>query len=974
MQLSNIEEKILKYWEKEKVFKKSQEKKRGQKSFVFFEGPPTANGKPGIHHVISRAFKDLIPRYKSMQGYHVLRKAGWDTHGLPVEIEVEKRLGLKGKKDIENIVKGDPYKSLVKFNQECRKSVWQYKDEFEKLTSRMGYWVDMDDQYVTYENEYIESLWNIIQRFHDSDLLERDYRVSPYCPRCGTTLSSHELAQGYKTTKDISIYAKFKLTNTKLKNAYFLAWTTTPWTLPGNVALAVHPKLTYVLVQQGDEQFILAEDRLEVFEATDGAEQIPYKVKKKYKGKELVGMTYEPLFDVADLQTRASHKVYEANFVTAEDGTGIVHTAVMYGADDFELGSAVGLPKVHTVDEKGNFTKIVSELVGLPAKDVDTDIEILKLLKERNTLFKKHTYEHEYPFCWRCKHAVLYYAIESYVVRITKLKEQLIENNKQINWVPEHIKEGRFGEWLNEVKDWNFSRNRFWGTPLPIWTCAECESSKVVGSFDELREKANNLERVYPEEKKRTKDGSFRGDPHRPFIDKVTISCDCGQDMERVPYVADVWFDSGSMPFAQWHYPFENKEVVDSGDQFPADYICEAIDQTRGWFYTLLAVSTLLGYKHPPYKNVISLGLILDMNGQKMSKSKGNIVDPWEQSEKHGMDAIRWFFYTVNAPGEMKMYDEKELRAHAQRFLFTLHNSLRFLSLASGGKKVAPKKSTTHVLDSWVYARLNQVTIEVVDMLDTYDVTRAARTLEDFVDDLSNWYIRRSRDRFNDSTVALGHLSFVLHETAKLIAPFVPFTAEYLWQELGAKGSVHLNMYPIGDKKAAKESLLKEMSSARVISSLGQKMRRDAGIKVRQPLSTLYVDGVKLSKDTQKVIAEELNVHRVTLATPANALVNETEGEITTHLDTSLTADLKAEGFAREILRQVQVERRNKGLEQSKKASAHISAPNILLDILTKYKKEIESKTNSSLTLEKRSLSSAYEFVLDEMKVQIKIT
>lgn len=966
MQLNQLEEKILKYWEKEKVFAKTQEKKKGQKSFVFFEGPPTANGRPGIHHILARSFKDLIPRFKTMQGYHVLRKGGWDTHGLPVEIQVEKQLGLKSKKDVENIVKGDQYKSLVKFNKACRESVWEFKDEWEKLTKRMGYWIDTDNAYITYENNYIESLWNIIKRFHDADLLELDYRVSPYCPRCGTTLSSHELAQGYKTTKDISIFGKFKLTNTKLKDAYFLAWTTTPWTLPGNVALAVHPKLNYVLVQQGDEQYILAEDRLEVLNAADGKEQIPYKVKKKYKGKELAGMTYEPLFDVSDLQTRASHKIYEADFVTAEDGTGIVHTAVMYGADDYELGSSIGLPKVHTVNDQGVFNDTVTELAGKPAKDVDTDIEILKILTERNTLYKKHTYEHEYPFCWRCNHAVLYYAIESYVVRISKLKEQLVKNNQQINWVPEHIKEGRFGEWLNEIKDWNFSRNRFWGTPLPIWTCGECDSMEVVGSYDELKERANNYKEIYKTEK--------QFDPHRPFIDKITMTCECGQGMERVPYVSDVWFDSGSMPFAQWHYPFENKEVVDDGQQFPADYICEAIDQTRGWFYTLLAVSTLLGYKHPPYKNVISLGLILDTNGQKMSKSKGNIVDPWEQMDKHGIDAIRWFFYVVNAPGESKMYDEKELRAHTQRFLLTLHNSLRFLSLASGGKKVVPKKSTSHVLDNWIDARFNQVVIETTDQLEKYDVTRAARSIEDFVDDLSNWYIRRSRDRFAESKSALGHLSYIIHETAKLIAPFVPFTAEHLWQELGNKDSVHLNMYPVGDKKAVKDSLLKEMNHVRTISSLGQKLRRDAGIKVRQPLASLYVVGVKPSKESQAVLQDELNVHRTTLAAPANALVNETDGEITVHLDTSLTADLKEEGFAREVMRQIQVERRNKGLDQPAKASVHISAPNILLDILSKYKKEIEPKTHSKLTLEKKSLSNAFEFVLDEMKVQIKIS
>ena len=652
------EEEILAFWEKEKIFEKSLSKPSPKGPFVFYEGPPTANGRPGIHHVEARAFKDILPRFRTMQGYHVDRQAGWDTHGLPVELEVEKQLGFNGKKDIEEF-------GIEKFNAKCKESVWKYLEDWVKLTKRIGYWVDLEHPYITYEPQYIEKLWGIVKQVWDKGLLYKDYRVTPHCPRCGTSLSSHELAQGYKDVKDLSVYAKFRVKGTEAKE-FLVAWTTTPWTLPGNVALAVGENIDYVKVRVGEEFLWVAKDRV--------AEVVKemYDVLEEVKGSALVGKAYEPLFPflssvIASAAKQSSgeeiasspaaprkdmaFQVVAADFVTTSDGSGIVHTAVMYGQDDFELGQKVGLPKHHLVKLDGTFVEGMDFLSGRMVTDEEVAVDIIKDLAHRGLLFSKAKYEHSYPHCWRCKSKIIYYAKDSWYIRMSSLREELLAANETIHWEPEHIKEGRFGEWLREVKDWAFSRERYWGTPLPIWECQKCDQKKCIGSFDELRVGKDF-------------------DPHRPFVDEIELICSCGGTMRRVKEVCDVWFDSGAMPFAS------------GASGFPADYISEAIDQTRGWFYTLLAVSTLLG-KGAPYKNVICLGHLLDKDGKKMSKSLGNIVNPNEMIEKYGADALRWYMYTITAPGDSKRFDEKTLNEMIQNVFMMLWNVKAFYELYS---------------------------------------------------------------------------------------------------------------------------------------------------------------------------------------------------------------------------------------------------------------------------------------------------
>ncbi|MBN1983749.1 MAG: isoleucine--tRNA ligase, partial [Chitinivibrionales bacterium] len=626
-----MEEEILRFWEQENIFKKTLEKTKDGKSFVFFEGPPTANGKPGIHHVLARAYKDIILRYKTMQGFFVERKAGWDTHGLPVELQVEKELKISGKPDIEKY-------GIAQFNEKCEQSVWKYKKEWEELTKRIGFWLDLDSPYVTYENEYIESLWWIIRQIWDKDLLYKGHKVVPHCPRCGTALSSHEVAQGYKSVEENSVFIKFKVVGEK--DTSILSWTTTPWTLPGNVALAVGEAIEYVKIKVGKEMYICAKAVVErLFEK--------YKEIETFTGADLIGMKYEQLFDIPALQSETSHQVYTADFVNTDEGTGVVHTAVMYGEDDYQLGEKVGLPKHHTVDENGTFTDEVPGLAGKFVKDKEVEKAIISDLQDRGLLLKEEMYTHDYPFCWRCDTPLLYYAKDSWFIRMSSLKEQLIKNNEEINWVPGYIKHGRFGEWLNELKDWAFSRERYWGTPLPIWE-SEDGDRICIGSREELKQLAKDPSKVIKD-----------FDLHRPFVDDIVLMKD-GKEYRRVKEVIDVWFDSGAMPFAQWHYPFENKERIDKGVSFPAAFISEAIDQTRGWFYTLLAVSTLLD-KGAPYKNIICLGHILDNKGQKMSKSRGNVVDPFEMIGKYGADTVRWHLFTMNQPGDSKLFDEKHL-------------------------------------------------------------------------------------------------------------------------------------------------------------------------------------------------------------------------------------------------------------------------------------------------------------------------
>ena len=1100
--LPELEEKVLAFWKEKHIFEKSV--KKGSKTFRFWEGPPTANGRPGLHHVLARSFKDVVLRYKTMQGFLVPRKAGWDTHGLPVELQVEKQLGLKSKKDIEHY-------GIAEFNKKCKESVWQYKSEWEKLTERMGYWLDLEHPYVTYENSYVEALWGVIKKIYDRKLLYQGHKVVPWCPRCGTALSSHELAQGYKTVTDESVFVKFRIEKPFFAEATkgtkapvcVLSWTTTPWTLPGNVALAVGKDIAYGLFRniKTEEYVIVAVDRAEVL--GKGFEKV-----ESFKGRKLEGLSYKPLFDVPALKSDASYKVYAADFVTAQDGTGIVHTAVMYGEDDYELGKKIGLPQYHTVDEQGKFTKDVKGLSGMFVKSSETEKKIFELLQKNKNLFKTESYEHEYPHCWRCGTPLLYYARGSWFVAMSKLRSKLQASNAKINWIPSHLQKGRFGEWLKDVKDWNFSRERYWGTPLPVWKCDSCGHTDVIGSFVELSKKADkgntffimrhgqatsNVEgwlaggkepksgkfrskltktgieqvgRAAQELKKKkidiiytspycrtiqtariisgvtgakvifdkrlgeinsgifnhkkvterlkfyaldgreeidkfsvapeggetlsqvrervldffTKiaaehrnqsvlivshgdtmwmlqsalehfsneqslehsfdmllknaelkklsydnlptDMSGRLDPHRPYVDEIEVRCEkCVMrdeksevgKMKRIPEVADVWFDSGAMPVAQEHSSFA--QIRNLRGIYPADYICEAIDQTRGWFYTLLAVATLLDVPPPPYRNVISVGLIHDKQGQKMSKSKGNVVDPWALMQKYGADAVRWYFFTVNDPGESKNFDEQDVVKTLRRFHMVAYNSYAFLSMyGKKGVSLSKPPSPSHILDAWILERLTQTTQLVVQHMDAYDVTRAALVLEAFTDDLSRWYIRRSRKRISNESATLA---YVLLQYAKLIAPFSPFFAEGLFQSLKKdfKGvpeeSVHLSRldFPTSNFQLPTSHL---MQWVRDTASAVLAKRAELGIKVRQPLAKLTVKNIPKAKrgsrveEMLEVLKEEINVKDVVMDAK---LGSEFE------LDIEITPELKAEGLLREFVRTVQGLRQDAGYQ-----------------------------------------------------------
>ncbi|MBI2123638.1 MAG: isoleucine--tRNA ligase [Candidatus Wildermuthbacteria bacterium] len=920
-----LEEEVLERWKREKAFEKSVSRRKppasakatAGKRFVFYEGPPTANGKPGIHHVLSRSFKDVILRYKTMRGFFVERRAGWDTHGLPVELQIEKKLGLKSKKDIEKY-------GIAQFNKECKQSVWEYKKEWESLTERMGFWIDLSNPYITYETPYIETLWHIIQTFWEKGLLYKGHKVVPYCSRCGTPLSSHELAQGYKTVEDTSIYVKFKIKPgqkvgswTTDDSTYILSWTTTPWTLPGNVALAVGESIKYqvVRIEGKSEHYILARDLAEKILDTK------YKILDTISGKDLVGSSYEQLFPIPFLQNAQSHKIYAADFVTTTDGTGVVHTAVMYGEDDYNLGVKVGLPQHHTVTETGVFTgEVPGGLAGLQVRTKETDEKIFAYLKEHNTFLATLAYSHEYPFCWRCSTPLLYFAKDSWFVNMQNVKKELIANNKKINWVPAHLKEGRMGEWLREVKDWAFSRERYWGTPLPIWECKKCEHREVVGSVQELKERAHALPH----------DENGEVDLHRPYVDGIVFACSqCKTGtMQRVKEVVDVWYDSGAMPFAQGHWPFAKNPKSEIRNPkppvlFPADYIVEGIDQTRGWFYTLLAVSTLLGFK-APYKNVISFSHVLDEKGEKMSKSKGNVVDPWAMIQKYGIDAVRWYFFTMNNPGDPKLFSEKDIQEVLRKFILTLWNSFVFYQTYAGEKsKIQNPKSkipkNQNILDKWILSRLNGATKEITEKLDAYDVTGAGRNLENFViNDLSLWYIRRSRMRFQnpaspqDFKEAAATLSFVLLQTCKLAAPFIPFLSEHIYNALQAKGSVHWEDWPHFAQSATRgkpkqdKKLEAEMKLVRDLVTKALAERAKAQLKVRQPLSSLKIKGggKGIRKDLLILLQDEVNVKEIVFN---QKFKNEVE------LDTALTPELKAEGYIREVLRSIQEMRKEAG-------------------------------------------------------------
>jgi isoleucyl-tRNA synthetase len=910
------EEGILKFWQEREIFKKTLEKPAPKGEFIFYEGPPTANGRPGIHHLESRAFKDAIPRYRTMRGFHVRRKAGWDTHGLPVELEVEKELGIKNKKDIEAY-------GVAKFNQKCKESVLRYIDEWKKFTDRIAFWVEHESTYFTFDNTYIESVWNILKRAHERKLLYKDYKVVPWCPRCGTALSSHEVAQGYDEVKDPSIYVKFKIGNAE---EFLLAWTTTPWTLPGNVALAVHPEVVYCKVKINSEVLWVAQERL--FAVAPEAE-----VLEKKLGKELVGVHYEPLYPFIKDNGKA-YRVYAADFVSTKDGTGTVHTAVMYGADDFELGTNVGLPKQHLVGEDGVFLPEAGQFKGLFVKKADA--LIIDDLQNRGLLFKKEEIIHTYPFCWRCKTPLLYYADTSWYIRMSELKGELAAQNDTIHWVPEHIQHGRFGEWLRELKDWAISRARFWGTPLPIWECETCKKFTVIGSMQELKEKS----------------GTLPSDLHRPTIDEPNFPCECGGTMRRVPEVLDVWFDSGAMPFAQDHYPFENKRWVE-GAGYPADFICEAIDQTRGWFYTLHAIGGIME-RGKAYKNVICLGHVLDAKGKKMSKSLGNIVEPNAVIEKYGVDAVRYFMYTVNAPGESKNFDERAVDEIVKKNFGRLANVLAFYQLYAeappatleGTRDSAPGVSAS-VLDTWILSRLSQLTQVITVGFEAYELDAATRPITQFIDDLSAWYVRRSRERFKHEgagrEAARKTLQNVLRTLACLMAPTTPFFAEYLFQAVRTAEdpeSVHLAQWP--EAGVVDEKLIEEMAHARGVVSQALKQRETAALKIRQPLSKLTVQS--LARSLTAIVADEVNVKAVVIdAASTDEVV----------LDTTLTRELQEEGAVRNMMRKIQEWRKEKKLNINDRPHYLLRATKEETAIAQKYRENIIAETGlGELTIE----------------------
>ena len=855
------EKEVEKFWEDEHIFEKSIKMREGCKPYVFYDGPPTANGKPHIGHVETRAIKDMIPRYRAMKGYMVPRKAGWDTHGLPVELEVEKKLGLDGKDQIEQY-------GLEPFIRECKESVWKYKGMWEDFSNTVGFWADMDDPYVTYENNFIESEWWALKQIWDKGLLYKGFKVVPYCPRCGTPLSSHEVAQGYKDVKERSAIARFKV---KGEDAYILAWTTTPWTLPSNLALCVNPAEDYVKVRTGDGYtYYIAQALADTVLGGD------YEVLENYKGRNLEYKEYEPLYGcsvpLSEKQHKKAYYVVCDTYVTLTDGTGIVHIAPAFGEDDANVGRRYDLPFVQLVDAKGDMTN-ETPFAGTFVKDADP--LVLKDLESRGLLFSAPAFEHSYPHCWRCGTPLIYYARESWFIKMTAVKEDLIRNNNTINWVPDSIGKGRFGDWLENIQDWGISRNRYWGTPLNIWEC-ECGYQHSIGSIEELKGMSDNC----PEDI----------ELHRPYIDNVNIKCPkCGRLMKRVPEVIDCWFDSGAMPFAQHHYPFENKELFES--QFPAQFISEAVDQTRGWFYSLLAESTLL-FNKAPYENVVVMGLVLDENGQKMSKSKGNAVDPFDTLAAHGADAIRWFFYTCCASWLPKRYQDKAVTEGQRKFMGTLWNTYAFWVLYANIDNFDATKYTLEydklpVMDKWLLSKMNSMVKCVDDNLMNYQIPEAARSLQEFVDDMSNWYVRRSRERFwakgmeQDKINAYMTLYTALVTAAKAAAPMIPFMTEQIYQNIVRKidadalESIHLCDFPEVKEEWIDTSLEQDMDEVLKAVVMGRAARNAANIKNRQPIAQMYIKADHaLSEFYVKIIEDELNVKKVAFSDDVRAFTS----------------------------------------------------------------------------------------------------
>jgi len=965
-----LEEDILRFWKEHEIFGKSVKMRKGRSHFAFYEGPPTANGSPGVHHVLSRLYKDVVCRYKTMKGYHVPRKAGWDTHGLPVELEVEGSLALTSKAQIEEY-------GVARFNERCRQSAFKYIKQWEAMTERIGYWLDIEHPYITLDNSYIESCWWIIKQLWDKGLIYQGYKVTPHCPRCGTSLSSHEVALGYDEADDPSVWVKFKLnlaqpggsetTRSFLSSTaptYFLAWTTTPWTLPGNTALAVAPEAEYAMVEVDDEYLILAETLIE--QAGLGG----YKVVKKVKGSELVGLPYEPLYSNIDIRyvkgDKRAYRVIEGDFVSLEEGTGVVHIAPAYGEIDFEVGEREGLPLVHTVELNGmvttnpvtGFTPKAREYIQKneapvilgPAREKvdlpgagkfvkDADKNILDDLNSRGLLFRSERISHTYPFCWRCETPLLYYAKPAWYIRTTSVKEELISGNTQINWYPDYIKHGRFGDWLENNVDWAFSRERYWGTPLNIWRCEFCSTPELptyqcIGGLDELRAQS-----------------SFSGlatplDLHRPHVDEITFACPkCGGRMQRVPEVIDSWFDSGAMPVAQWHYPFDNEDEFNQ--DFPADFICEAVDQTRGWFYSLHAISTLL-FSRPCFKNVICLGHVVDAQGEKMSKSKGNVIDPWAVIDNYGADALRWYMLVSTTGEDNHRFSTKLLEETIRKFFLTLWNTYSFFTLYANIDCFVPHPLTADSgqprafteLDNWISSELNRLVSEVSKLMDSYNPTSATRRIEGFVDNLSNWYVRRNRRRFwksendADKLAAYTTLHQCLVTLSQLLAPFVPFIAEELYQNLfrsvnpEARESVHLTDFPVADEAKINDRLNSDVELAMKVSSLGRAARAKAGIKVRQPLGKAVV-GVETEGEKKALenltteIMEEINVKQLIVLSEAKereesrrcqdmsdySVANDAKYWVAISIE--LTPELIAEGASRELVRHLQNMRRN---------------------------------------------------------------
>ena len=852
------EKAVEKFWEDNDIFKKSMEHRKEGETYTFYDGPPTANGKPHIGHVETRTIKDMIPRYRTMKGYMVPRKAGWDTHGLPVELEVEKMLGLDGKEQIEEY-------GLAPFIDKCKESVWKYKGMWEDFSRTVGFWADMDNPYVTYDDNFIESEWWALKTIWDKGLLYKGFKIVPYCPRCGTPLSSHEVAQGYKAVKERSAIVRFKV---KGEDAYFLAWTTTPWTLPSNVALCVNPEETYLKVKAADGYtYYIAKalaDKVLGRLAEEGKDA--YEVLETYVGKDLEYKEYEPLYkcagDAAEKQKKKAHFVTCDDYVTMTDGTGIVHIAPAFGEDDSRIGRNYELPFVQFVDGKGDLTA-ETPYAGKFVKDADP--LVLKDLDAEGKLFDAPKFEHDYPFCWRCDTPLIYYARESWFIKMTAVKDDLVRNNKTINWIPASIGEGRFGNWLENIQDWGVSRNRYWGTPLNIWEC-ECGHQHSIGSREELYKMSGN---------EKAKTVEF----HRPYIDEITITCpECGKQMKRVPEVIDCWFDSGAMPFAQHHYPFENKDLFEQ--QFPANFISEAVDQTRGWFYSLLAESTLL-FNKAPYKNVIVMGHVQDENGQKMSKSKGNAVDPFNALETYGADAIRWYFYTSSAPWLPKRFSGKAVQEGQRKFMGTLWNTYAFFVLYANIDNFDASKYTLEydklpVMDKWLLSKLNSTVAEVDSNLDQYRIPEAAKALQDFVDEMSNWYVRRSRERFwakgmeQDKINAYMTLYTALVTICKAAAPMIPFMTEDIYQNLvrsndaSAPESIHLCDFPVVNKDHIDKKLEEDMEDVLDAVVMGRACRNEAAIKNRQPISRMYIKAdFTLSEFYQEIIEDELNVKEV---------------------------------------------------------------------------------------------------------------